>query len=595
MTVLRRLSAAAAVSTLALVAIGGVVRATGSGDACPDWPRCFGSWVPPFEFDTIIEYSHRLAAAVTGLLILATAWVAWRRARTDRGVLWPAGLAVLVVLVQAGIGRIRILADDPAKPFIVTVHFLVAMGLVALVVWAATAARVPKARRGDPDPATGSGRTLVGWTLAVTAALLLAGAYVRGQGASLVFLDWPLMDGRAVPRLDDVGSAAAFVHRALAATAVVLGVVLGMRARRDLTRSSHRALAWAALALLLVQAALGAAAVLTRLAPAAVAGHVVGGALAWATLVALAVVVRRRTPPPAPEPAGRRGARETVAAYLQLVKPDIIVLLLVTTVPAMVLAAGGMPPASLVLATLFGGTLGAAGANAINSYLDRDIDEIMPRTRGRPLPAHRLAPASALRLGVTLVMGSFVWLVVTVNALAAGLTLAAAVFYVIVYTLLMKRSTPQNIVIGGAAGAVPALVGWAAVTGTVELPAVVLFAIVFFWTPPHFWALAIKYAADYRAAGVPMLPAVRSGSETAVSILLYSFLVVAVSLLLYPVARLGALYLTAAVVLGLVLVGHAVRVLRERATAAAMALFRYSITYLGLLFAAAAVDRVLAA
>jgi protoheme IX farnesyltransferase len=236
---------------------------------------------------------------------------------------------------------------------------------------------------------------------------------------------------------------------------------------------------------------------------------------------------------------------------------------------------------------------GAAGANAINCYLDRDIDEVMARTRGRPLPAHRLRPRAALRFGVTLVVASFVWLAATVNVLAAGLTLAAAAFYVFVYTLLMKRSTPQNIVIGGAAGAVPALVGWAAVTGTIELPAVVLFAIVFAWTPPHFWALGLKYASDYRAAGVPMLPAVRSGAETAARILLYSVLVVAVSLLLYPVAGLGVLYLSVALILGTILVAHAVRLLRDRATSTAMALFRYSITYLGVLFAAAAVDRVL--
>jgi heme o synthase len=595
-TLLRRLSAAAAASTLALVAIGGLVRATGSGDACPDWPRCFGRWIPPLELHTIIEYSHRLAAAVAGLLILATAWVAWRRARGDRGVLWPAALAVLVVLVQAGIGRIRILADDPAKPFIVTVHFLVAMALVALVVWTATAARVPRARAGDPEPATGQARALLWWTLAVTALLLAVGAYVRGEGASLVFLDWPLMDGRIVPGFEDEGSVAAFAHRALAAAAVLLGAALALRARRGLSRPKHRALAWAALALLLIQASLGAAAVLTRLAPAAVAGHVVGGALAWATLVAMTAAVLRRTPSrDRAETPGRRRTRETVTAYLQLAKPDIIVLLLVTTVPAMILAAGGMPPAPLVLATLFGGTLGAAGANAINCYLDRDIDEAMARTRGRPLPAHRLAPEAALRFGVTLVAGSFAWLAATVNLLAAGLTLAAAAFYVIVYTALMKRSTPQNIVIGGAAGAVPALVGWAAVTGSVGLPAFVLFAIVFYWTPPHFWALAMKYERDYRAAGVPMLPAVRGARETAVSILLYSVLVVAVSLLLYPVARLGALYLTAAIVLGVVLVGYAVRVVRDRATRTAMALFRYSITYLGLLFAAAAADRVIGA
>jgi heme o synthase len=595
-TLLRRLSAAAAASTLALVAIGGLVRATGSGDACPDWPRCFGRWIPPLEFHTIVEYSHRLAAAVAGLLILATAWVAWRRARGDRSVLWPAGLAVIVVIVQAGIGRIRILADDPAKPLIVTVHFLVAMALVALVVWTATATRVPRARPGDHDPATGPTRRLLWWTLAVTALLLAVGAYVRGEGASLVFLDWPLMDGRIVPGFEDEGSVAAFAHRALAAVAVLLGAALALRAGRGLSRPAHRVLAWIALGLLLVQAGLGAAAVLTRLAPAAVAGHVVGGALAWATLVSLAAAVRRRTPPRDPtEAAGWRRSRQTVGAYLQLAKPDIIVLLLVTTVPAMILAAGGMPPAALVLATLFGGTLGAAGANSINCYLDRDIDETMARTRGRPLPAHRLAPEAALRFGLILVAGSFAWLAATVNLLAAGLTLAAAAFYVIVYTVLMKRSTPQNIVIGGAAGAVPALVGWAAVTGSIGLPAVVLFAIVFYWTPPHFWALALKYAGDYRAAGVPMLPAVRGARETAVSILLYSVMVVAVSLLLYPVARLGTLYLTAAIVLGVVLVGYAVRVVRDRATRTAMALFRYSITYLGLLFAAAAADRVIGA
>jgi protoheme IX farnesyltransferase len=185
-----------------------------------------------------------------------------------------------------------------------------------------------------------------------------------------------------------------------------------------------------------------------------------------------------------------------------------------------------------------------------------------------------------------------VWLSFTVNLLAAGLTLGAAAFYVFVYTAWLKRSTPQNIVIGGAAGAVPALVGWAAVTGTVGLPAVVLFAVVFLWTPPHFWALALRHAGDYRAAGVPMLPAVRGARETAVSILVYSVIVVAVSLTLLPVAELGALYLGAAVVLGGLLVGGAVRVLRHGGGRAAMSLFRFSITYLALLFAAAAVDRL---
>jgi protoheme IX farnesyltransferase len=246
-----------------------------------------------------------------------------------------------------------------------------------------------------------------------------------------------------------------------------------------------------------------------------------------------------------------------------------------------------------VLATLFGGALAAAGANAINHYLDRDIDEVMIRTRRRPIPSRRVAPEVALRFGIGLVVASFLWLAATVNLVAAGLTLAAGAFYVFVYTAWLKRSTPQNIVIGGAAGAVPALVGWAAVTGTIGLPAVVLFAIVFVWTPPHFWALALKYADDYRAAGIPMLPAVRGVRETALSILLYSVAVVGVSLVLYPVARLGTLYLSAAIVLGVILIGGAIGLLRDHGNGQAMRLFHYSITYLALLFAAVAVDRLI--
>ncbi|MGH2683510.1 MAG: heme o synthase [Actinomycetota bacterium] len=582
MTLLRRLSAAMAAATLALVAIGGLVRATGSGDACPDWPRCFGSWVPPLETHALIEYSHRMSAAATGLLILLTAWVAWRRER-DPAVLWPILAAVIVVIVQAGIGRVRIVGGPQA--IVVTIHFLVAMLLVALVMITATAARVK--RGADTDPSDPGLRATIVWTMAVTGALLLVGAYVRGEGAGLVFLDWPLMDGRIIPDVSTTDTAAVFVHRALAAVAVALGGVLAFRARR-IRHGGLRLLAWTAFGLLFVQVAVGAAAVFTRLSPASVAGHVTGGSLAWASLVALATAAFRLAP--RGEPAPPRGTRETVGAYLQLMKPDIIVLLLVTTVPAMVLAARGMPRWNLVAATILGGVLTAGGANAINCYADRDIDQIMARTRRRPIPSRRVAPEAALRFGAGAVSGGFLWLWWTVNLVAAALAVGAAAFYVLVYTLWMKRSTPQNIVIGGAAGAVPALVGWAAVTGKVELPALVLFSIVFFWTPPHFWALALRHAGEYARAGVPMLPVVRGRRETGLHILYYSLQLCAVSLLLFPAARMGPLYLGAAVVLGAVLVGHAVRVIRGTSNRAAMALFRYSITYLGLLFAAVAAD-----
>jgi protoheme IX farnesyltransferase len=291
---------------------------------------------------------------------------------------------------------------------------------------------------------------------------------------------------------------------------------------------------------------------------------------------------------PAPSAATDLGAH--VRAYLALTKPRIILLLLITTVPAMVLAEQGWPSPWLILATLIGGSLAAAGANAINCYIDRDIDQVMRRTRARPLPRHEVSPTGALRFGVALGALSFAWLATTVNLLSAALAISALLFYVFVYTLWMKRSTPQNIVIGGAAGAVPVLVGWSAVTDRIGLPAIVLFLIVFYWTPPHFWALSMRYESDYRAAGVPMLPVVRGVSETTRQILLYSFVLFAVTLLLYPVARLGPLYLSAALVLGGIFLFEAFVLRREGTVGRALHLFHYSNAYLALLFAAVAAD-----
>jgi heme o synthase len=284
------------------------------------------------------------------------------------------------------------------------------------------------------------------------------------------------------------------------------------------------------------------------------------------------------------------GLGRLVAAYVALTKPRIIELLLVTTVPAMVLAEEGLPSLWLVAATLIGGTLAAGGANAINQYLDRDIDEVMRRTRRRPLPSHTLPPSRALAFGIALGVAGFVWLAAFVNLLAAALATAGLLFYVFVYTLWLKRRSVQNIVVGGAAGAVPALVGWAAVTGRVGWPAVVLFVVVFLWTPPHFWALALRYEGDYAAAGIPMLPVVAGTRATIRQILLYAVATVAASLVLVPVAGMGWVYLASAVTLGAWFLWAAVRVRTSSTLPAAMALFRWSISYLALLFLAVAVD-----
>jgi protoheme IX farnesyltransferase len=252
-----------------------------------------------------------------------------------------------------------------------------------------------------------------------------------------------------------------------------------------------------------------------------------------------------------------------------------------------------VPPVWLVLATLVGGAIAAGSANAINCYLDRDIDQVMRRTRGRPLPAQRIEPENALAFGYALGAISFLFLATTVNVLAASLALSAIAFYVFVYTMWLKRTSVQNIVIGGAAGAAPALVGWAAVTGTVGVPAWILFAIVFVWTPPHFWALAMRYSGDYAAAGIPMLPVVRGPEETRKQILLYSLVLFGTSLLLVPFGEMGAVYALAAVALGGWFVWRALRLWRGSSPAESMRLFRFSIVYLGLLFAAVAVDATL--
>ena len=286
----------------------------------------------------------------------------------------------------------------------------------------------------------------------------------------------------------------------------------------------------------------------------------------------------------------RRSATSKAGAYLALTKPRIIELLLITTVPTMVLAEGGWPSTTLVLWTLLGGTLAAGGANAFNMYVDRDIDRLMERTRNRPLVTGAVEPRNALVFAAALEVVAFAVLWASSNLLAAVLAVSATAFYVGVYTLWLKRTSPQNIVIGGAAGAVPVLVGWAAVRDDVTWAPIVLFAAMFFWTPPHFWALAIRYADDYRAANVPMLPAVVPFEHAVRQMIGHTVALVACTLVLVPVADLGPLYAGAAVVLGAVFIGATIWLGRTPTASASMRVFGYSITYVTLLFAALTLD-----
>ncbi len=596
MTRTHKLTLAATITTLVQIGSGGLVRATGSGDGCPDWPKCYGRWIPPLETHALIEYAHRLIASIAIISVLALAVHGIRRYRNEPRILWPSVLAGAMIVGLAIVGAVVV--KSGLNETTVTLHVLMAMTLVGTLVYATVNAYcLDRFRRGkikQPVDSRTAGLSVV--AAASVAVLMLLGALVRGAGAALVFKDWPLMDGGLLPAFGSDAQVLHFGHRAWAVVSMAcIGAFLVSAVRARPRDFAVVVFAGIAAGLFLVQSVIGAAQVWTELSAATVTLHVWLAALVWSALVA-AFTVTRRLAACAVEPGGGRPAShersplETLRTYIQLTKPRIIVLLLVTTVPTMILAAGGMPGVWLIAATLFGGTLAAGSANAINCYVDRDIDSLMGRTRNRPLPLHHIEPAHALRFGIALGFAAFGWMVWQVNGLAAVLALAAILFYVLVYTLGLKRSTPQNIVIGGAAGAVPVLVGWAAVTGSLAAAPVLLFFVIYYWTPPHFWALAMRYEDDYEKARIPMLPVIASSGDTTKQILLYSVLLFAVTLLVYPVARMGTLYLVTAIGLGAAFVWQAVRLRRDRTPATAMGLFRYSITYLTLLFAAVAAD-----
>ena len=594
MTRFSKLAIAAAVATFVLIAVGGLVRATDSGLGCPDWPLCFGDWIPPADLHAWIEHTHRLVAAVfVGPMVGAMGLITvFSSRRSDRPFLAGAVVAGVLVIVQSALGAMVVL--ERLAPELVTAH----LGM-ALIVFAAVIFLADRANAG-PMPAVHlrpSLTRLAGATAVLVFAQMLLGSWVTGHAAGLAYADFPLMNGELVPAVAGEQQAIHAAHRGMSLLVAAVALWLAVRVWRVADAPRARRLAGWIVGLVAVQILLGGLNVLSRLSALFVVPHLAVGAAIFGLTVWLLLTVRRlraadlRVTQRAD--ASLPGPVDTLRAYVALMKPRIIELLLVTTVPTMVLAQRGIPSIWLMAAVVFGGTLAAGGANAINMWFDRDIDDIMRRTRHRPLPRHVVGANNALWFGIGLSVVAFAWLTVTVNLLSAVLALSATAFYVFVYTMWLKRTTPQNIVIGGAAGCVPVLVAWAAVTGEVGLPALVLFAIVFYWTPPHFWALALRYRGDYAAANVPMLPVVRGEAETARQITLYTIALVAVSLLLLPAAGMGWIYLVAAIGLGFFYVLGALRLQRARGQGReAISLFRYSISYLTLLFAAVAADAV---
>jgi len=606
MKIIRRIAWVTVAFTYFLVSLGGTVRVKNAGLSCPDWPLCYGKVFAFPDIGALFEEAHRYTASIVSMLIVALTISALIWARKERHILVPALIAPILLVVQIVLGGLTVLWKLP--PTIITAHLGTALAIFATVITVAVMSGKSTPSREDPD------KTRKFAFLAMTNALfvyglMLSGSYVVGSGASLACPGWPLC-GTAPAwavkyHLADVNT----LHRYIAVFVglVLIWTLISAWRRRKVAPGQ----AWIALGagvLFIAQAIVGGLVVLLQRPDLIAILHLALATAVWGTLVILAVLAARQlqaaVPPAFPkgeaeelahaEPKKERSPiGQTVINYIDLMKPHVTVLLLGTTAAAMAIAARGLPPLGLLVATLAGGAMAAGSANCINCYLDRDIDQIMGRTQRRALPSGRVQPPQALTFGIALGIGAFIILAVFVNLLSATLACSAILFYVFIYTMWLKRSSVQNIVIGGAAGAVPVLVGWAAITNTITLPAIWLFAIIFYWTPPHFWALSLLIQKDYEKAHVPMMPVVMGEAETRKQIFLYSLLLLAVTLVLFAMHAMGYVYLVAAVILGGILIYMAVRLLRDQTKRWARTLFWYSNCYLAMIFAAMVVDRVI--
>ena len=604
---LRRLAWTGAVLAFGLIVLGGVVRITGSGMGCgAHWPLCHGEWFPPLDLPTMIEIGHRWAAALVSILVLAMTAVAWVRHRTEPELRTPATLALVLLVVQVLLGAVTVKLELP--PWVVITHLANAMVLLGVILVTALRAGAKGTRGVDTAPQGRPHRHQAhGHVLAVTGlgfVVILFGAQVANFHAGLLCLGFPLCNGEILPPASPLAFLP-WAHRALAFgfLAAVLALAVRLSRRSDTASRDLRQSVAVVVAVTVLQVGVAAAMVLELLPPTLRAAHLLMGTLLWATLVILAFH-SGRTPVEAVEaaadsvPRHRVGAAQArpslLADLVTLTKPRIISLLLVTTVAPMFITPAGLPSASLVLWVILGGYLMAGGANAINMWFDRDIDDKMTRTRLRPIPAGRIPATLGLAFGIGLGLMAFAVFWYRVNSLSAWLALGGLLFYVFIYTIWLKRSSPQNIVIGGAAGAFPPLVGWAAVTGRLDLAAIYLFAIIFYWTPPHFWALALIKRAEYAKAGVPMMPVVRGEARTKFEMLAYTLILLPLTLMPAFFGALGAFYGIAAALLGARLLWYCIRLLREQSvTPLAWRMYRYSLLYLALLFVAMGIDRAL--
>ncbi len=603
----RRVAVAAVILAIGLITLGGVVRITGSGMGCGDhWPLCNGRILPNLS-DTleVIEWSHRWVASLLSATILVLALVAWQRHWSEPRLRNPALLAGAVLVLQVLLGAVTVKLGTAAPA--VVIHLANAMTLLAVLVVAAL-----RSGEGPTPVGVHSGARLSAITLALGFVTILAGAFVANYNAGVYCLGFPLCAGELAPPPTVLGRIQ-WVHRLLAfgfLGSALATFVWSQRLPREQSRLVRIAV-YAVLGSTALQIGVAAAMILDLLPTSLRALHLLVGSIVWASLVLLVFRARRTsselrvqssegTGPRGQELGTRNSEPGTGEApspslardLITLTKPRIISLLLVTTILPMFITGRGVPPLSLLLWVTIGGYLMAGGANTINMWFDRDIDLLMSRTRLRPVPSGRISPNAALLFGLGSAAVAFGIFWRWVNPLSAWLALGGLLFYVFIYTVWLKRSSPQNIVIGGAAGAFPPLVGWTAMTGQLDLPAIYLFAIIFFWTPPHFWALALVKQQDYARAGIPMMPVVAGEHWTKVQMLAYTLMLLPLTVMPTVFGSLGLFYAAIALGLGGRLLWYCVRLLREPVLLpTAWKMYKYSLLYLFLLFVAMGVDR----
>lgn len=617
-------SALVAALTFPLIVLGTIVRLKGAGLACPDWPLCYGRVTPlgnvinpaPEGVKIALEVGHRYLAGAIGLAVFGLAGVAWTRFKRHDTVRWLSFGAVALLIPQALLGALTVWMK--LAPITVSLHLisgnLFFASLILLTIQSFRAADSDASAAGSDD-ASASPRRSFRWlalgTLVVAGLQIWLGGWVSSSGAAMACSEFPTCHGSwALPT--NYLEWLQMGHRAGGVT--LAGVVAGLSAlayRADHLDRSVRVVAVSLSALVVAQILIGWFNVAYYVPVPTSALHT---ATAAAIFGCLTFVVGRlwlpastdtasespmetsdTTTPPSSDPdvgasPGLAAVKQTVADYIELMKPGILQLLVLTAFCTMLVAAKGLPELSLVVWTMVGTILICGSAQAINMVWDRDIDAVMERTADRPIVQGRVDPTRALIFAGVIGFVGMMVLNYFVNPLAALMGIAGHVYYAVVYTMWLKRKTPQNIVIGGGAGAFPTLIGWTAVTGSLSLTAWLIFAVIFFWTPPHFWALALYKDTEYEKAGVPMMPVARGERTTKFQMLLYTTLLIGVTALLALVGLMGIVYLASAIVLGAVFAYCCIKTAFSDGDKWPKRTFAYSIIYLGLLFGAMSVD-----